>query len=273
MLIIHQEKYIEELLIRFGMKECKLQASPLDSHIKFEIDRSKPADPKLLRLYREMIGSLTHCMQGTRPDLAFAVLLLSGALVNLSEQHVKEVKHLLRYLKGSIKHGLVYRSNAKGQFDLHAYTDADFAGGALPDGKSTSGYVFFLAGGPISWQSKRQSVVAISTTEAEYIGQANTVKHTVYLCQFMHALRLPVELPIPIYADNQGAKTVAEVVKFRVRTKHIAVPYHYQRQAIEDGTVKLIYKSTEDMTADGLTKPLNGQQFRKFKRLLGMSSD
>jgi hypothetical protein len=119
---------------------------------------------------------------------------------------------------------------------------------------------------------KRQSVVAISTTEAEYIGQANTVKHVVYLCQFMYALRLLVELPIPIYANNQGAKTVAEEVKFRVWTKHIAVPYHYQRQAIEDGTVKLIYKSTKDMTADGLTKPLNGQQFKKFKKLLGMSS-
>jgi hypothetical protein len=212
-------------------------------------------------------------MQGTRPDIAFAVSLLSRALVNPSEEHVQHVKHILRYLRGNTKHGLTYRSNAKGQFDLHAYTDADFAGGALPDGKSTSGYVFFLAGGPISWQSKRQSVVAISTTEAEYIGQANTVKHTVYLCQFMHALRLPVELPIPIYADNQGAKTVAENAKFRVRTKHIAVPYHYQKQAIEDGTVKLIYKSTEDMTADGLTKPLNRQQFRKFKRLLGMSDD
>jgi hypothetical protein len=177
----------------------------------------------------------------------------------------------MRYLRGTTKHGITYRSNPRGQFDLHAYTDADFAGGALPDGKSTSGYVFFLAGGPISWQSKRQSVVAISTTEAEYIGQANTVKHAVYLCQFMHALRLPVELPMPIYVDNQSAKTVAENAKFRVRTKHIAVPYHYQRQAIEDGTVKLIYKSTVDMTADGLTKPLNGQQFKKFKKLLGMS--
>jgi hypothetical protein len=255
------------------MKEYKQQASPMDSYIKFEINKTKPGDPKCLHLYREMIGSLIHCMQGTRPDIAFAVLLLSRALVNPSEEHVQHVKHIMHYLQSTTKHSVTYRSNAKGQFDLHAYTDADFAGGALPDGKSTSGYVFFLAGRPISWQSKRQSVVAISTTEAEYIGQANTVKHAVYLCQFMHALRLPVELPIPIYADNQGAKTVAEVVKFRVRTKHIAVPYHYQRQAIEDGTVKLIYKSTEDMAADGLTKPLNGQQFKKFKRLLGMSED
>jgi hypothetical protein len=110
---------------------------------------------------------------------------------------------------------------------LHVYTNADFAEGALPDGKSTLGYVFFLASRPISWQSKRQLVVAISTKEAEYIRQANIVKHTVYLCQFMHALHLPVELPIPIYADNQGAKTVAEDAKFRVWTKHIAVPYHY----------------------------------------------
>ena len=89
----------------------------------------------------------------------------------------------------------------------------------------------------------------------------------------MHALRLPVELPIPIYADNQGAQSVATDKKFRVRTKHIAVPYHFQRQAIEDGTVKLIYTSTNDMAADGLTKALNAQAFKKFKRLLGMIRD
>ena len=191
------------------------------------LDKTTPVDPKRLRKYREMIGSLNHCMQGTRPDLAFAVSLMSKALVNPSEEHFQHVKHIMRYLKGTTKHGLTYRTSANAKFDLQAYTDADFAGGALEDGKSTSGYVFFLAGGPISWQSKRQSIVAISTTEAEYIGQANTVRHAVYLCQFMHALRLPVELPMPIYADNQSAKRVAEDSRFRVRTKHIAVPYHY----------------------------------------------
>ena len=78
---------------------------------------------------------------------------------------------------------------------------------------------------------------------------------------------------MPIYADNLGAKSVATDPKFRARTKHIAVPYHYQRQAIEDGTVKLVYTPTNEMAADGLTKPLNGQNFKKFKRLLGMSED
>ena len=157
MLTIHQERYIEELLVRFGMKECKTRASPLDSHIKLEsvVDRTTPIDPKRLKEYREMIGSLTHCMQGTRPDIAFAVSLLSRALVNPSEEHIRHVKHIMRYLRGVTKLGVTYRSNAEGQFDLHAYTDADFAGGALPDGKSTSGYIFFLAGGPISWQSKK----------------------------------------------------------------------------------------------------------------------
>jgi hypothetical protein len=152
MLTIHQERYIEELLARFGIKECKLRASPMDSHIKFEIDKTKPRDPKRLCLYWEMISSLTYCIQGTRPDIAFAVSLLSRALVNPSEEHIQHVKHILRYLRGTTKHSITYKSsaNAKGQFDLHAYIDADFAGGALPNGKSTSGYVFFLAGGPIS---------------------------------------------------------------------------------------------------------------------------
>ena len=89
----------------------------------------------------------------------------------------------------------------------------------------------------------------------------------------MHALRLPIELPMPIYADNRGAKSVANDTKFRARTKHIAVPYHYQRQAIEDGTIKLIYISTNEMAADGLTKPLPAQEFKRFKKLLGMPED
>jgi len=93
-------------------------------------------------------------MQGTRPDLANSVSLISKALENPTEEHIQHVKHIMRYLNGSKKDGITYRSNAKEQLDLCAYTDADFAGGALPDGKSTSGYVF-LAGGPISWQSKR----------------------------------------------------------------------------------------------------------------------
>jgi hypothetical protein len=88
----------------------------------------------------------------------------------------------MRYLQGTTNHRITYRSNPKGQFNLYAFTDTDFAGGALPDSRLTSGYIFFLADGLISWQSKQQLVVAVSTTEAEYIGQANTVKHTVYLC-------------------------------------------------------------------------------------------
>jgi hypothetical protein len=122
----------------------------MDSYIKFEIDKTKPRDLKRLRLYQEIIGSLTHCMQGTRPNIAFAVSLLSRALVNPSKEHIQHVKHILRYLRGTTKHGVTYRSNANGQFNLHAYTNADFAGGALLDGKSTLGYVFFLASGPIS---------------------------------------------------------------------------------------------------------------------------
>jgi hypothetical protein len=132
------------------MKEYKLRALPLDSHIKLEIDRSKLADPKRLREYREMIGSLAHCMQGTRPNIAFAVLLLSRALVNSSKEHIRHVKHIMHYLRGTTKHGITYKSNTKGQFNLHAYTNADFTGGALLDGKSTLRYVFFLANRPIS---------------------------------------------------------------------------------------------------------------------------
>jgi len=194
-LTIHQENYIEGLLTRYGMKECKPRATPLDKYVELNIDKSAPIDTKRLRKYREIIGSLTHCMQGTRPDIAFAVSLMSKALANPTDEHIQHTKHIMRYLRRTTKQGLTYKSSAKGQFNLHAYTDADFAGGALPDGKSTSGYVFFLAGGPICWQSKRQSV-------------------------------------------------------------------HYQRQAIEDGTIKFIYISTNEMAADGLTKPFLGRNSR-----------
>ena len=102
-LTIHQEQYIEGLLTRFGMNECKPRATPLDKHIELKIDKAAPMDTKRLRKYREIIGSLTHCMQGTRPDIVFDVSLMSKALANPTEEHIQHTKHIMRYLRGTTK--------------------------------------------------------------------------------------------------------------------------------------------------------------------------
>src|SRR6266536_5016116 len=120
-----------------------------------------------------------------------------------------------------------------------ASTDADYAGKTLAeDGKSTSKYVIFLAGGPICWSSKRQSYVTTSSTEAEYVGQANTIKHIVALCQFFTELRLPLTLPITLYTNNQSAISLSQNPKFHARTRHIIINV----KKVENGVVKIVYK-------------------------------
>src|SRR6266536_1835043 len=209
-------------------------------------------------------------MQDIQPDIAYSISLLSRFLSKPTKEHYYLFKGILRYLKGSIKQRIIYsRGNRQG---LVAFTNSDYTGKTLTEnGKSTSKYVIFLAGEPIYWSSKRQSYVTTSSTESEYVGQANTIKHIVALYQFFTELRLPLTLPITLHADNQSAISLSQNPKFHARTRHIDTAYHYQREKMENGVVKIVYIPTKDMVADGLTKPLTGAKFQQFVKLLQLN--
>jgi hypothetical protein len=156
---------------------------------------------------------------------------------------------------------------------LIGYTDADFGGSAVTDGAySTSGYVFQLAGTPVSWSSKRQGEVATSTTHAEYIGQYNAILHLQWLRTFLGETRLYRSPVTNIMADNQSAIALSRNPEFHKRTKHFNVKFHYQRAVLTAGEINLQYVPTEKEAADGLTKPLGPTAFGKFCSLLGIEA-
>ena len=176
---INQTQYVSKVLARYGMSDCKPVSTPLPENLHLELatddDDVKQASSFP---YLEAIGSLMYAMLGTRPNLAFAVGLLSRYSSRPGMQHVTAVKHVFCYLRGTLDWGISYTRSGGG---FVGYTDSDWADNR-PTRKSTSGGVFMLAGGPVSWQSKLQSVVALSSTEAEYLRTIPTTNNVADLC-------------------------------------------------------------------------------------------
>ena len=179
------------------------------------------------------------------------------------------VKHVMRYLKGTIENELVYR-RSKAPLELFAYSDSDWASSA-DDRKSTTGYCFSLTkNGPvISWKSKKQSTVALSSCEAEYMGLASTAQEGLYLTQLLQHMDNENDFTcVNIFEDNQGAIALSKNPVNRQRSKHIDIRYHFIRNAVEEGKVIIHYCPTEDMAADVLTKPMTKFKVQKFKKYL-----
>lgn len=207
-------------------------------------------------------------MQGTRPDLAYAVSLCSRFLAKPTVVHIGIIKGVLRYLKGATDLGIIYRRDTAE--NLFVYTDSNYQDRTLRgDGRSTSGYGVYLAGGLISWSSRRQHCVTTSSTEAEYIGQANAIKQIITATQFLLELRLPIiHTPIKLYADNTSSQSLAHKPAARPQSGHIDAAMHFQREKVEIGLVDITHVASQDNAADGFTKPLNGAKFKRFRELL-----
>jgi hypothetical protein len=210
-----------------------------------------------------------YAMLGTRPDIAYAVSVVSRFSANPTTDHWAAVQRVLRYLRGTIDLELAFSSDLS---PLVGYSDADWAGD-IDTRRSTSGYVFGIGTGPISWSSKRQSTVSLSNCEAEYIGQTQATKEAVWLRNLLAEIANMRERDIPttvIYGDNQGAIALAKNAKFHGRSKHIDIQHHYVREKINDGTVELKYIETSRQIADGLTKPLSKVLFQQCRKALGL---
>jgi hypothetical protein len=204
--------------------------------------------------YHRTIGELNYAMRTTRPDIAYLVSCFSHYMENPSIKHHRQLKHLLRYIRGMTDLMLVFGSSDEG---LVGHSDSDYAADQ-DDSKSTSTYVYQLFGGPISWKSQKQSVVATSTTEAEYIGLSNASRKALYLIQLLHNFRLDPDLydPALLYGDNQASIALSKNPKFHEWAKHIRIHYHLIRSLVDLKKINLHYKSTSQMIADSLTKAL-----------------
>jgi hypothetical protein len=264
-----QAGYIERVLYGFGMNECKPLVVPMDPNIRLETTpKDYTASKEDRDWYARLVGSLMYIMLGTRADIAYTVAVLCRYLSNPSEQHLLAAKRILRYLRGSTNLALTFRGDLK---PLLGYTDADW-GGDLDTRRSTAGYLFNVGSGAISWSSKRQPTVALSSCEAEYMGETQATKEAVWLRSLLtelHANRSQTQATI-IFGDNQGAIALAKNPQFHARTKHIDIQHHFVREKQDEGLVDICYISSAEQVADGLTKALPRDAFQRFRTALGL---
>ena len=257
---IGQPGYTRKVLERFNMMDCKSVSTPADPSTK--LMKACESDELFDKeLYQSAVGSLLYLSVWTRPDIAYAVGNAAKFCAEPTKDHWTAVKRIMRYLRGTMDLGLQYVRND--EKSCEGYSDADWAGDTN-DRKSTSGYVFQIAGAPISWRSKRQNCVALSTAEAEYVALANAAQEAVWLQSLLQDLQDDSEKPMIIHEDNQAAISMSKNQQYHGRAKHIDIKYHYIRELVADKCVMLKYCPTESMIADILTKGLTKEKFTKI---------
>ena len=213
-----------------------------------------------------MIGSLLYATT-TRPDIMHAVFQVGRFQASPKNGHLLAVKRIFRYLKGTANHGLWYPTS--NSLDLYAFTDADWDG-FIDDRKSTSGAAFFLGGCLVSWSSKKQSSVSLSTAEAEYIAAARCCTQILWMKQMLKDMHIQNDDPIPIFCDNTSAISISKNPVMHSKTKHIPIKYHFLREQVLSKVIKLEYVGTKDQIADIFTKPLPKSQFEMLRAHLGV---
>jgi len=237
---INQKKYASKVLQRFEMDRSNSVHNPIVPGCKLVKDEGGVKVDKTH--FKQMVGSLMY-LTAARPDMMFVVSLISRYMENPTEFHLQVAKRVLRYLKGTLDFGIFYKKG--GNNELVAFTDSDYAGD-LGDRKSTSGYVFLLSSGTISWLSNKQLVVSLSTTEAEFIDAALCACQTVWLKRVLEKLGLNQDKTTIIHCDSSSAINLSKNPVMHGRSKHIDVRFHFLRELTKAGTVELVYCNTQD---------------------------
>lgn len=247
---IHQQMYINRLVNKFKMSDAKPLSVPAEPGILLSLPENTMCAKK--QPYREAVGSLMFLATCSRPDISFAVNQVSRFYNNWQDEHWQAVKRIFRYLKLTAHYKIVFSKSLK--INLFGYTDADYAG-CIDTRKSTSGYVFVLANAPITWKCQKQTVVAQSTTEAEYLALSLGVREALWLKSFLN--ELGINFPqVKINVDNQSAIKLAQAQQQHSRTKHIDIKVHFVRDEIEKGNISVNYVNSNEQLADILTKPV-----------------
>jgi hypothetical protein len=251
-----QAKYTSDLISRAGITDSKIVDTPIEYNNRLNTHDGEPLPDATL--YRQLVGSLVY-LTVTRPDISYAVHIVSQFMAAPQSLHYAAVLRILRYLKGTLFHGLHFSSQSS--LTLQAYFDADWAGDPT-DRRSTTGYCFLLGDSLISWRSKKQSVVARSSTEAEYRALADTTAELLWLRWLLQDLGIDCSTAVPIHCDNRSAIQIAHNDVFHERTKHIEIDCHFVRHHLLQGTLQLCSVSSQDQLADIFTKPMPPGRFR-----------
>ena len=212
-------------------------------------------------LYRELVGALMYVAKCTRPDIAHAVSEAAKFCERYGKSHWAAAKRILKYLKTTQEFSIKFCGASKGE--LIGFADANWAGN-VDTRCSTTGYIFFLNSGVISWNSKRQTTVATSSTESKYMSLYSATQEAIWLRLLLKDLNYTDQEVTTIYQDNQGCIALAKNPVYHARTKHIDIKFHFLREKVDGDVIALEYKPTEEMVADGFTKALPRAKHTKF---------
>lgn len=265
---LDHEIQIDKTLTQFQMSECNPAKTPTESQKLSQADcptTQQEKDEMSKVPYKSMIGALQYIALSTRPDIAYSINQLSRYLANPGRAHWLGGKRVLRYLKGTAKAGLLYKDYSGNQDTrIELFCDADWAGN-VDDRKSTTGIVIKVNGCVIVWLSKKQTTVALSTAEAEYIAMATALQELIWINQYLTELGLKhPEAPV-LRSDNQAAIQIANNDVLHNRTKHIDIRYHFIREIIRRGEVQVEWIHTKDQQADINTKGLDINTFKQLR--------
>ena len=233
------------------MENCKPRQTPCEMKLNCDPDKASSGCDN----YREIIGSLIYAMTCTRPDLCYVITLLSQHLASPSDELCVTLKHVLRYVKGTLDYELCFRKSAE-RLKLVGYSDASW--GSSFDRMSITGYCFKLNdnGPAISWKSKKQPTVALSSCEAEYMALGAATQECLFLTQVLCDIDQNTQHePVTIFEDNQGAIALVNNPVHHQRSKHIDIKYHFIRDVCDKGKINVVYLPTDEMVADIFTKP------------------
>lgn len=219
------------------MSDCNPTATPLKPGQILQkhnnpVTAEEEAEMKRIP-YHEAVGSINYLATGTRPDLTYAVHILSWHLANTQIEHWKVAKGVMRYIKGTLNYGITYYAarHPKSTIEPVIHSDASYTN-CLKSAQSTQGYVMTLAGGPVAWSTKKQDVVALSTTEAEYITLVHTGQTAVWARKLLYNIKLPVTGPTLIYTDSSGAESLATRSANFTKVRHLRTRYHWLHDTV-----------------------------------------
>ena len=266
---IDQEAYINSALSRFCLMDANDTKTPLPAGVHLTKSEN-PSSTNLRTEYQQLIGTLLYAALGTRPDIAFAVTRLSQFNSDPTEEHLRYAKYVLRYLKGTKSLRICYDGSSNA--GLIGYSDSDW-GENKDDRHSTSGQVFTLANGAISWASQRQKTVALSVGESEYMELAATGRQCAWLRSFSAEIGFPFTQATTICADNQAVIFLAINPAVERRTKHIDIRHHYICEQVETKVIDLYHIAGEENPADLFTKPLAVVKVEKFRSLISLTQE
>jgi hypothetical protein len=268
-----QEQLLKTALVDAKMIDCNSAPTPYEMQTKlFNDSETRTASERASMEgidYRHTVGQLQYAASNTRPDICAAVSMVSSYTNDPGPMHWKAVKRILRYIKGTLDYGIVLGGGIK--VTLEGYSDADWAGDS-DTRRSRTGYIFYVGKGCVTWQSKRQATVSLSTTQAEYQSLSTATQELLWIRALLKELGYDQSEPTPMHQDNMGCIELTKSNKNHQRTKHIDIRHHFIKDVVDQKQMEMHWFPTKKMHADIMTKPLAAPTFHRLRDQLNMQT-